>query len=785
MKSPLEYFIIEQDTNPRKGEREAQERLIKKLNRIKKKGNIPDKLPYDDPSVIDKPESVKNQMAKNIAKQDIEKNSGRESGRIGSEGSGKVKDTVKPEQAKGYKPTEKVKLDNSTSGSAVRSNKAQQKPLGRVVGRVTQDRKARGLEIGDIDPKDSKQLEAQRKARIDTKRNLPSGKPNPNYGKATQKGVENFAQNRGGYGRGRKLSGDEWKKISGSAKKISSDPSSKAYKDIESKINQNRDYGGKRAKVMNPKEVSQVNKEISKSKTVNTKGGKLTIQRTSKLLDTKTRKGRIANVSSTPPTPTRQPGTRYSVKGPGSSTGSLSKGDLKFSGDVQYNKIKNLIKNTDGRSTNRPTPTPKKFTTFRQGNLFGGNQSSSSTTQGFRPNNTPDPNIIKKPKNYNPDQGVLDFNKKKTTLKPTPVSTGKKPLTNPQSMLRQMRKSTPKFDSSYNKKGDAKLQKLLKKSTPSPEQVKSEINKDRITKTNNTKIEDPWKNTQSNTNTNTTKGSSSRFGNKEFKDNWRKMQTKYTSTKTPSYNTSTGRIPNPNFKTSSIPSGSRSAFNQTPQPSWRSKSKDDVGKVYDNWKKKFDSERKVIKDKTSSTSSTSSNKKPGFKDFNKKIKNLKIGQKIKGLKGIKGASAWGALSGVVQYTDMKSKGVSTPRAVTQSAIQSTAQVLGSTAGFGAQVIPIPGTGVAGAYYLGSKAYDKSGQLTNKLLGNWGLPKNHPNYKVKTNTKTNTNNTKTNTKTKTKEKNTNTKVVVPPSVNTNNTNKKRVAPNLGLNSSGKF
>jgi len=475
MKPPSEYFIIEQDTNPRKGEREAQERLIKKLNRIKKKGNIPDKLPYDDPSVIDKPESVKNQMAKNIAKQDIEKNSGRESGRIGSEGSGKVKDTVKPEQAKGYKSTEKVKLDNSTSGSAVRSNKAQQKPLGRVVGRVTQDRKARGLEIGDIDPKDSKQLEAQRKVRIDTKRNLPSGKPNPKYGKATPQGVENFAQNRGGYGRGRKLSGDEWKKISGDAKKISSDPSSKAYKDIEAKINKNRDYGGKRAKVMNPNQISQVKKEISKSKTVNTK---VDIGKTSKAptefrrkptstvsLNTSTRRGRIANVSSTPPTPTRQPGTRYSVKGPGSSTGSLSKGTLKFSGDSEYNKLKKIIKNTDGRSTNRPKPTPKKFETFRQGNLFGGGNETSSVTQGFRPNNTPDPNIIKQPKNYNPDQGVLDFNKKKPPVKPkpTPVSTGKPPLTNPQSMLRTPRKSTPKFDSAYNKKGDANLRKLLGK----------------------------------------------------------------------------------------------------------------------------------------------------------------------------------------------------------------------------------------------------------------------------------------------------------------------------------
>ena len=48
-------------------------------------------------------------MAKNIAKQDIENNSGRESGRIGPEGSGNVKDPVKPEQAKGYKSTKKVK----------------------------------------------------------------------------------------------------------------------------------------------------------------------------------------------------------------------------------------------------------------------------------------------------------------------------------------------------------------------------------------------------------------------------------------------------------------------------------------------------------------------------------------------------------------------------------------------------------------------------------------------------------------------------------------------------
>ena len=407
MKSPLEYFIIEQDTNPRKGEREAQERLIKKLNRIKKKGNIPD-TQYADPSVSDKPESVKDQMAKNVAKQDIQKGGGtdpRFRKNPSPSGSGTFRDDEVID-GKEFKKKERK----------VTTNKPQQKPLGRLVHNVTKERKARGLKSGDLDYKETSKLEAQRRTRIDTRRNLPSGQPNPKYGKATQKGVEKFAQNRGGYGRGRKLSKTEWEKIEGSAKKISSDPSSKAYKDIEAKINKNRDYGGKRAQVMNPKQVSQVKKEIVKSKTIR---AKVDVGTTSKAptnirtkttktpLNTSTRRGKIANVGS-PPTPP-DPSLRRSVKGPGSSTGYLSKGTLKFSGDSEYNKLKKILKNTDGRSSNTPPVKPKP------------------------------------------------------TLKPTPVSTGKPPLTNPQSMLRTPRKSTPKFDSAYNKKGDANLRKLLSK----------------------------------------------------------------------------------------------------------------------------------------------------------------------------------------------------------------------------------------------------------------------------------------------------------------------------------
>ena len=441
MKSFSQFIIEKKGYVPLNPDEKAAERSI--IKNFNKKNKKKDNRPFADPDEVkttNRPQSTKDTMAKNIATQDIEKSSGRESGRIGSEGSGKVKDTVKPEQAKGYKPKPgSQKLPEYPGGSEVTSNKAQKKPLGKLVGRVTPDRKARGLKIGDIDRKDSKQLEAQRKARIDTRRNLPSGQPNPKYGKATQKGVENFAQNRGGYGRGRKLSKTEWEKIEGSAKKISSDPSSKAYKDIEAKINKNRDYGGKRAQVMNPKQVAQVKKEKDKFLSKNRKGGKLTIDRTSRLLDTKTRKGRIANVpvnkaqvytkkindarlekeankvieklrrvrkneksglksrmsnayvnrqrklknsaneilksinkdsksSSTfkyksPPTVNPDLGkskVTQSVKGPGSYTGSLRRGNLRFSGDANYQKLKKTIDPVKTK-TNNTTGSRKTF----------------------------------------------------------------------------------------------------------------------------------------------------------------------------------------------------------------------------------------------------------------------------------------------------------------------------------------------------------------------------------------------------------------------------------------
>ena len=317
------------------------------------------------------------------------------------------------------------RFTDTTSGGTVRTNKPQQKPLGKLYRNSSKKDPTRAGSVRST-PGLERELEAKRRARI-----------NPKTGKATPQGVENYAQNRGGYSR-RSIPKADLDQIRKDARRIASDPTSAEYKNIERKINRS-DYAGKRAKLATPKELGQIKTDLGKSKTIN---AKVDVGTTSKApttfkrkptstvsLNTSTRRGRIANVGSPPVQPPNDPSFRKSVKGPGSSTGYLSRGNIKFSGDDVYNDLKKKIKTTDGRSTNRPKPTPKKFETFRQGNLFGGGNETSSVTQGFRSNNTPDPNIIKQPKNYNPDQGVLDFNQKKPPRR-TPKFVGKPSPTN-------------------------------------------------------------------------------------------------------------------------------------------------------------------------------------------------------------------------------------------------------------------------------------------------------------------------------------------------------------------
>jgi len=152
-------------------------------------------------------------------------------------------------------------------------NKKQTRPLGQLVKKTKPSKTAISgkLTPGQIDFSKAGELAAKRKARIDTK-----------TGKATQAGVFDFAKNRGGFNRmSQGMSKSDFKKMITSdpkkasqfknvvskAKKIASDPTSKAYKEIESKINKS-DYAGKisrrgKTAFMNP---SQKAAEIARIK---------------------------------------------------------------------------------------------------------------------------------------------------------------------------------------------------------------------------------------------------------------------------------------------------------------------------------------------------------------------------------------------------------------------------------------------------------------------------------------------------------------------------------------
>ena len=131
----------------------------------------------------------------------------------------------------------------------------EQKPLGRLVQKVSKDRKTRGLKIGDIDFKDNIKLQQQRAARID-----------PKTGKATKKGIENYIMNR----RDKSFtSNQQLKKNQADAKRILANPTGKEYKRIEAEINKS-DYAGKR-NFASKSELKNINKEIKKSTTINVK----------------------------------------------------------------------------------------------------------------------------------------------------------------------------------------------------------------------------------------------------------------------------------------------------------------------------------------------------------------------------------------------------------------------------------------------------------------------------------------------------------------------------------
>ena len=307
------------------------------------------------------------------------------------------------------KTTKNQKLGDTTKGGEVKTIRPPDSPSGnenRKLGKLDQ-------KTGKLNFSSNKELQAKRKLRVDTK-----------TGKATPKGVENYAQGRGGYGRTtgkpRNMPKPEWESRKAEAKQIASNPSSKAYKDIQKSIEGTRvkgregvkrviksipgktsgkpelgkvkgyvapsDYAGKRVKGASSTELKGIKSNIANSKTINAKSAPLNVpnkilgvKTNSKIIDTPKRRLKIVN-----------------------------------KGVNQADVSKDIANQNRQYNINRTT---------RQTSLFPETEPKPGTkTQGFRTSSTsPQGASTPRSQRVSPGQGVLDFSKTNPPKPPTGV----------------------------------------------------------------------------------------------------------------------------------------------------------------------------------------------------------------------------------------------------------------------------------------------------------------------------------------------------------------------------
>jgi len=149
-------------------------------------------------------------------------------------------------------------------------------------------------------------------------------------GKATQKGVENFAINQ--QTKGLSTKGVRGREALQNAKKLASNPNSVAYKDIERKINTS-DYAGKRATLASTKELDKIAKELDKSKTLQGRGAK-------------TGQSNVA------------PQGTIQIKPKGNVS-------IKSTKNLNLNKMGGPVRSTIGKIRNQGTTVPKPTLTFK------------------------------------------------------------------------------------------------------------------------------------------------------------------------------------------------------------------------------------------------------------------------------------------------------------------------------------------------------------------------------------------------------------------------------------
>ena len=241
--------------------------------------------------------SAEKQMLKKTSRQTGGKVSVSYAEPVRKSGQDKLLDKIFSPKAKtGEKELTKAVVNRSSNKGPVNPRTGSRIPdarkgeLGKLYQTSTKSDPKRGGSVRTTD-KINQELTAKRAARI-----------NPKTGKATKKGVENFAINQ--QTKGLSAKGDAGKQAMANAKKIAGNARSKAYKDIANKINTS-DYAGKRVKLASTKELDKIAKSIKTSKTINTavdigKASKaptafsrsLSPSKTS--LNTATRKGKIA-----------------------------------------------------------------------------------------------------------------------------------------------------------------------------------------------------------------------------------------------------------------------------------------------------------------------------------------------------------------------------------------------------------------------------------------------------------------------------------------------------------
>ena len=335
------------------------------------------------------------------------------------------------------------KLGDTTKGGEVKTIRPPDSPSGnenRKLGKLDQ-------KTGKLNFSSNKELQAKRKLRVDTK-----------TGKATPKGVENYAQGRGGYGRTtgkpRNMPKPEWESRKAQAKQIASNPGSKAYKDIQKSIEGTRvkgregvkrviksipgktsakpelgkvkgyvapsDYAGKRVKGASPTELKGIKSNIANSKTINAKSAPLNVpnkilgvKTNSKIIDTPKRRLKIVN-----------------------------------KGVNQADVSKDIAKQNRQYNINRTT---------RQTSLFPETEPKPGTkTQGFRTSSTsPQGASTPRSQRVSPGQGVFDFSKTNPPKPPTGVD------------ITDLTKKSKVTSVLNNRKTD----KLMSINTPKPDKV--------------------------------------------------------------------------------------------------------------------------------------------------------------------------------------------------------------------------------------------------------------------------------------------------------------------------